>query len=338
MLSQAPAAPIGDEAVAIAFAPLERADTLLLAISGGPDSTALALLAARWARAPGRPGLHAATVDHGLRQEAGAESAAVARFCASLGIVHHALSWRGDKPQSRLQERAREARYALLGECAKTIGAPIIVTAHHADDQAETVLFRLLRGSNIAGLAGMSAATPRHGFILARPLLPFYKEALIAVCEAAGAPYAHDLSNENPRFARVRMRALLRQEGLSAPSLLRLARRAGQVEQALGVFTATARRRLGDAPEIDAKALFAEPREIAQRIIGAKIAALASPPSRELRLEALEALVEALDGASREGRRHKANLAGVSVSLDATGIIRFAAEAARRNNSSSAGA
>ena len=137
------------------FAPLGRARTLLIAVSGGPDSTALLLMAAEWARRRGRTRIEAATVDHGLRPESAEEAKAVAALCARLGVAHRILQWKGAKPASRLQERAREARYRLLVDHAKAIGADALLTAHHADDQAETVLFRLLRGSGVAGLRGM---------------------------------------------------------------------------------------------------------------------------------------------------------------------------------------
>jgi tRNA(Ile)-lysidine synthase len=157
-----------------AFAPLAEAKALLLAVSGGPDSTALLLMAQAWAaRRGGVPRLEAATVDHGLRPESADEARAVAALCEKLAIPHHTLLWQGEKPKTRLQERAREARYALLAQCAKAAGADVIVTGHHLDDQAETALFRLMRGSGVAGLRGMSAQSARDGVTIARPLLGF---------------------------------------------------------------------------------------------------------------------------------------------------------------------
>ena len=191
------------------FAPLARAKGLLLAASGGPDSTALLLMAARWAEQPDRPPVAAATVDHAMREGSRAEAEAVGGLARRLGLVHHLIEWRGLKPRSRIQERAREARYRLLGACAERIGADVVVTAHHADDQAETVIFRLLRGSGIAGLRGMEEHRGARGALtLARPLLGLRKAELIAFCEACGEPFANDPSNEDPRFARTALRRL----------------------------------------------------------------------------------------------------------------------------------
>ena len=153
------------------FAAFVRARALLIAVSGGPDSTALLVMVAEWAKRRGKTRIEAATVDHGLRPESADEAKAVAALCARLGVGHRILHWKGAKPTSRLQERAREARYRLLVDHAKAIGADVVMTAHHADDQAETVLFRLLRGSGVAGLRGMDIITTRDGMTIARPLI-----------------------------------------------------------------------------------------------------------------------------------------------------------------------
>ena len=150
------------------LAPLCEFDVALLAVSGGPDSTALLAMAVEWARRAAKaPRLAAATVDHGLRNESADEAAAVGALCARLGVPHRVLVWSGDKPKTRIQERARAARYALLGAHASEIGAKAIVTAHHLDDQAETALFRLLRGSGVGGLRAMAASADRGRFVSA---------------------------------------------------------------------------------------------------------------------------------------------------------------------------
>lgn len=173
---------------------------LLLAVSGGPDSMALADLVQRcWQGAVG-----VATVDHGLRAESAEEARMVARHCAAIGLDHATL--RPDQPiTGSLQSAARAARYALLEARADAIGAGFIVTAHHADDQLETVLMRLARGSGVDGLAGVRA---RNGRVV-RPLLGFRKAELIAHCERHAIPFACDPSNANPDFDRVRMRQAL---------------------------------------------------------------------------------------------------------------------------------
>ena len=142
---------------AILFAPLGGAKSLGLAVSGGADSLALMLLAARWRDAdPDAPTLYVYSVDHGLRPEAAAEVAFVLAEAARLGLPARALRWDGPKPATGLSEAARSARYRLIGEAMQRDGASILVTAHHLDDQAETVLMRLAHGSGLAGLRGMA--------------------------------------------------------------------------------------------------------------------------------------------------------------------------------------
>jgi tRNA(Ile)-lysidine synthase len=170
---------------------------VLLAVSGGPDSLAMLLLAA--AAIPDR--LAAATVDHQLRTEAADEAEFVARLCAELGISHRTL-----RPKRRIsgniQASARDARYGLLASQAAESGCDWIATAHHADDQLETVLMRVARGS---GVDGLSAVRAGQGQII-RPLLAFTKENLEAVCMKAGIEPVRDPSNEDTDFDRVAMR------------------------------------------------------------------------------------------------------------------------------------
>ena len=313
--------------------PLAGAPALLLAVSGGPDSTALLLMAAGWARRRGGPRLEAATVDHGFRPEAADEARAVGALCERLGVPHAALPWRGEKPATRLQERAREARYALLASRAREIGAEI-VTAHHLDDQAETVLFRLFRGSGIAGLAGMAARTTRDGVPLARPLLGLTKAELVAFCEAEGVAFARDPSNSDPRFARTRMRALaatLAEEGLDASALARLARRAAQVEEALArqVEQAEARLRLVETGGCEVDALLREPVEIVQRLLAATIARVGGRDESRVGLEKVEALAAELREARRRGERFGANVGGAWLRCDGRGRLSAAPEPAR---------
>jgi tRNA(Ile)-lysidine synthase len=336
LLTRRSGAPVSDTATDAAFAPLADAGALLLAVSGGPDSTALLLMAAAWARRrPGRPRLEAATVDHGLRAESAGETRAVAELCARIGVPHHALAWTGAKPKTRIQERAREARHRLLAACAESVGADMIVTAHHLDDQAETVLFRLLRGSGVGGLRAMAGRAMREGATIARPLLGFSKRELVAHCEAAGATYARDPSNEDPRYARTRLRALmgtLADQGLDAPALARLARRAGRVEEALARQTevSEARLRLVATAGCDARALFAEPTEIAQRLLTEAIAKVGGRDASRIGLEKIETLAEALSDALAAGRPHSANVAGARLRLSAKGALRVEPEPPRR--------
>ncbi|MGH6676888.1 MAG: tRNA lysidine(34) synthetase TilS, partial [Xanthobacteraceae bacterium] len=186
---------VGDAEADALFRGLEGLGGLVIAVSGGPDSTALLILAAAWAKRLHRPPkLLAVTVDHGLRAQAGAEAAAVKRLARRLGIPHRTLRWRGQKPKTGLQEAARLARYELLGRTALAAGYAHVLTAHTLDDQAETVLFRLARGSGLTGLAGMANASflptakGRRIFLL-RPLLPLPKTRLVATLRAAGVTY-----------------------------------------------------------------------------------------------------------------------------------------------------
>lgn len=315
------------------FAPLARARSLLIAVSGGPDSTALLLMAVEWARRRGRIKIEAATVDHGLRPESAEEAKAVAALCARLGVAHRILQWKGAKPLSRLQERAREARYRLLVDHAKAIGADVLVTAHHADDQAETVLFRLLRGSGVAGLRGMERTTTRDGMTIARPLIGLKKRELVAFAQARGAPFVNDPSNADPRFARTRLRALLTrlgEAGLDAEALDRLARRAGETEQALAHMTVEVEARLGADETIDARALYAAPTAIVQRILALRIAAAGGRDPTRIGLEKIEALAIGLRDALRERRAFAANVGGALVRLTVKGRLSFAPEPPRK--------
>src|SRR5262249_31253003 len=181
------------------FADLQALPVIALAVSGGPDSTALMLLAARWRDSlKTKPKLVAVTVDHGLRKESKTEAAAVARLARKLNVAHRTVRWNGRKPATGLQEKARVVRYRLRG------GAAHILTAHTLDDQAETVLIRMSRGSGLTGLGAMTRTAPlppdgKSTIVLVRPLLDIAKVRLIATLDAAKIPYADDPSNRNPR-------------------------------------------------------------------------------------------------------------------------------------------
>src|SRR5690348_802692 len=277
-------------------------------------------MAAEWAKRRGRTRIEAATVDHGLRPESADEAKAVARLCARLKVGHRVLQWKGAKPATRLQERAREARYRLLIDYAKAISADALLTAHHADDQAETVLFRLLRGSGVTGLRGMDVMTVRHGVTIGRPLIGLRKRDLIAFAEARGAPFIDDPSNADPRFARTRLRALLArlgEEGLDAEALDRLARRAGETEEALAHLTREVEARLGADGPLDARALFDAPVAIARRILARRIAEAGGRDLSRIGLEKIETLAASLAEALRERRAYGANVAGALVRLSA---------------------
>ncbi|WP_246731724.1 tRNA lysidine(34) synthetase TilS [Methylocapsa sp. S129] len=318
------------------FAPFANAHSLLLAVSGGPDSTALLMMAALWAKGARRPRVEVATVDHAMRAGSREEAEAVGALSRRLGLTHHLLQWRGPKPRSRIQERAREARYQLLGACAREIRADFLVTAHHADDQAETVLFRLIRGSGIGGLRGMESVAAKGRLTLARPLLGLRKAELVAFCQAGGEEYARDPSNADPRFARTHLRQLadlLAAEGLGVDEIARLSRRAARMEAAVAIQAQAAAERLGwtnAQPTRDAKALLDEPQEIVQRLLTAEIARIAGKEPRQIRLDAIETLAQALRNARAENKALRANVGGASVHLSAKGALSVSPEAPRR--------
>ncbi len=308
-----PDLPLGLDEAAPLFAPFRQARAVLLAVSGGPDSTALMHLAAAAALAdPDLPPLAVATIDHGLRPEARAEAAAVARAAGALGLPHHLLPWDGPKPTTRLQERARDRRYGLLAGRARDIGATHIATAHTLDDQAETVLFRLMRGSGVAGLAGMAPSVPRNGVVLLRPFLGVAKARLVAACRAGAWPFAEDPANTDTRFARARLRALaplLAAEGLDAPRLATLARRMGEAEAAIA---AAARRAAAEAARADGAyslpRLLSEPVAVRLRALDLVLGRVATARTRLDRLERLEGALSAAaaggtSAATHAGRR-----------------------------------
>ncbi len=316
------------------FAPLAEARGLLAAVSGGPDSMALLGLLARWAADGSRPPVTVATVDHGLRPESAEEAVLVARFAAGLGLPHRTLAWSGEKPARGLPEAAREARYALLVALAREIGASHMVTAHTLDDQAETVLMRLARGSGPAGLAGMRPLVERDGILHARPLLGLPKADLVGLCRENGWPFVEDPTNRDDRFARPRWRRLrsaLAAEGLTPERLARLAGRMGRAEDAL---EAKAREALARAAgeggtRLSLHRLAEEPSEIALRALGLAVAERGAS-GEPLRLERLEACTEALLAALQAGEPLRRTLGGVVLSLDRSGDLSIVPEPPRR--------
>lgn len=207
---------------------------LAVAVSGGPDSLALALLAKHWTDRR-RGSLTALTVDHGLRPESAAEARLVGRWLKARGISHRILRWQAPKPKARLQAEARKARYELLTAWCRARGVLHLLLGHQRDDQAETLLMRLERGSGPDGLAAMPALAERDGVRLLRPLLDVPRARLIASLDAEGQAYVDDPSNRNPAFGRVRVRAALaalEEQGFGAELIASMARRMGSVRQA----------------------------------------------------------------------------------------------------------
>ena len=251
-----------------------------IAVSGGPDSLALLLLAAA-----ARPGhVAAATVDHGLREGSADEAKMVAALCQRLDIPHHILvaDW-ADPPRANVQAEARALRYRLLGAWAREHRLAAVATAHHADDQAETILMRLARGAGIAGLGGSRASRPlTDGVRLVRPLLGWRKAELVALVEAAGIEPVDDPANRDPRHDRSRIRGWLAEAGWADPARLAASAAAlRDADEALDWSLAplvTARiSRDGDGLTIEP---FDLPRELRRRLLLAAFAELAAPTPR----------------------------------------------------------
>lgn len=195
------------------FEPFEAAPVLAVAVSGGRDSLALALLARAWA--VGRGGsVIALIVDHGLRAESAGEATTTLGVLRQQGIEGVILRWSGAKPRSAVQEAARAARYRLLREECRRRGILHLLLAHHADDQAETVTMRAARGSGPDGLAGMAALVEQPDVRLLRPLLRVPRTCLTATLLERGVRWLDDPSNADPRFERARLRS--GQRGLTA--------------------------------------------------------------------------------------------------------------------------
>ncbi|WP_456777005.1 tRNA lysidine(34) synthetase TilS [Bradyrhizobium sp. USDA 4369] len=334
------------------FAPFADSGALTLAVSGGPDSMALMWLAARWrATRAGGPRLLAVTVDHGLRPESPREAQMVKRLARQLGVTHRTLRWSGEKPAAGIPEAARIARYRLLARAAEQAGARHVVTAHTRDDQAETVLMRLLRGSGIAGLAAMAPVSRRDGLLLARPLLSVSKARLIATLRSAGVAFADDPTNRDPAFTRPRLRALmptLAAEGGDARTLATLANRAQRANAAIELMAdgaerylallaagRSSKRRGGEGEMFDPRAFAALPAEIRLRLLMRAIDRVGTEGPVEL--GKAEALLERLDrtlagitdGGTAERGTLKQTLAGALVSL-AKDAIRISPAPPRR--------
>lgn len=188
----------------------KKGTRLAVGVSGGADSSALAFLAKAYGALRGIE-IMTLTVDHGLRPESSAEAQRVKALMRSHGLAHTTLVWQGEKPQTSIQEKAREARYRLLRTYCQHHGLNTLLLAHHLDDQEETLVLRFLRHSRLSGLAGMPALFQWPGVRVIRPLLPFRKEQLLAYLREKSLPWIEDPSNQNRLFTRVQVRHALTQ-------------------------------------------------------------------------------------------------------------------------------
>jgi tRNA(Ile)-lysidine synthase len=264
---------------------------------------ALLHLMAEWrAEGEARPDLTVLTVDHGLRAESRGEAAMVARLAERLGLDHAILTWtEGARESGALQARARAARYDLMAAYCHAHDIPALVTAHHLDDQAETFLMRLKRGSGLDGLAAIPEESVWSGIAVLRPLLDIPKARLGATLTTAGLGWAEDPSNRDERFERARMRTdseSLVKLGLTPEALARSARRLRRARAALDAATQTFLATHGVVSEagyclIERAALIAAPEEIALRALARSVNAVSGRES-PLELGKFESLLEGL--------------------------------------------
>ncbi|MDE1173778.1 MAG: tRNA lysidine(34) synthetase TilS [Parvibaculaceae bacterium] len=265
---------------------LDPGPRLAAAVSGGPDSLALLLLTAEWAKAAGRD-VAVLTVDHQLRPEAAAEARYVGDIAARLGMPHQILVWTGDKSVSGISAAAREARYGLLLGWCRTHGYGDLLVAHHQDDQAETFLMRLARGSGVDGLAAMAPVHEREGVRILRPLLDFPRARLARTVEEAGIEPVDDPSNRDAHYERVRVRGLFGQLGIEASDLAATASRMARARAALERQT---------EEFLDRHSTLR-----AEGVAFLEVPALAGMPE-EIGLRALSSLLRTISGARYPGR------------------------------------
>lgn len=288
--------------------PFEPAPELAVAVSGGPDSLALAHLTRDWAQSKGGR-VHALIVDHGLRPESAEEAYRVGHWLSSAHIAHHILPWVGRKPTTGIQATARAARYRLLEGWCQAHGVLHLLLAHHRDDQSETFLLRQERGSGVYGLAAMAGLSERAGQRLLRPLLGVPKARLRSTLTALGQHWIEDPSNYSSTQARARLRATLpelERQGLSMAGLASAAGAFGVVRASLEASVADLLSRVASIHpagfvELDPLLLISAPKDVAMRALGQVLGVVSGaiyPP----RFDRLERLYLALTGGLKGGR------------------------------------
>ncbi|MEP0321613.1 tRNA lysidine(34) synthetase TilS [Bauldia litoralis] len=305
--------PLTDAEVEALLDPVAGAEVIALAVSGGADSLALLDVVDRWRRRSGRPEAIVLTVDHGLRPESAGEAADVAKTAEQRGFAARVLTAAGPAPTSDIEAAARDLRYRLLVREARESGASHLLLAHHRDDQAETFLMRLQRGSGVFGLAAMRRCVTSDGMAVFRPFLDIPHTRLVATTAAAGLVPVDDPMNRDPRFLRARVRMdmpRLAENGMDSKVLADLARRFANAADAIDSWVD----RLISAVSVDQLAtarvelvdFAAETEEVRLRLLVRLLAAIGGEgyPPRFQRLEGL-------DAALREGGRCKRTLGGV---------------------------
>ncbi len=291
-------------------------------VSGGPDSMALLFLLSQWGQ-KNDVKIHAYTVDHGLRTESADEAKTVGDWVKEWpNVTHEILRWEGDKPGSRILEEARTARYGLMTKAMKKSESHALFIGHHRDDQAETFLIRLAKGSGLDGLAGMRSVQPLDDHqMIVRPLLDVSKEELIAICDDNKIPYINDPTNENAAYLRPRLRAaqsILEEEGLSSKRLAVTAKRLARAKAALedfahDLFVMAIKEQREDGFLLDYKSLHAAHEELVVRVLLKIMDELRPDADYGPRMERLENLLERI---LRDPAFKGATLGGCIFALD----------------------
>lgn len=279
---------------------LSDVSDLAVGVSGGPDSMALLWLLQDWCSKQDKT-LHVVSVNHGLRAEAYDECKLVQSYCERFDrVCHEVLVW--EMPSDvRVQEEARKARYDLMRGYCESHDIKMLFLAHHQDDQAETVLFRLAKGSGLDGLSGMSVVQDFEGLVLCRPLLEVSKMDLVQFCKDKDIPFVDDPSNENASFARVRLRRsmdVLAEEGLTSKRLSVTAKRLARARNALDAMAIEALEKNTLNKNTDRiefkKELLSNHSEIVLRVILQSIVMIGLDKYYSPRMEKVEDLVGAL--------------------------------------------
>lgn len=318
---------IDDFLAALSAFALPKESRVAVAVSGGGDSMALAVLMA----AAGYDVL-ALTVDHGLREGSRAEAERVADILAQKKIPHRILSWQGDKPSTHIQEKARMARYDLLLSACRAEKISTLAVAHNLEDQVETFWMRLAHGSGLDGLAAMSASREVEGVKIIRPLLDFSRVSLREYCRAAAVEFIDDPSNGDEKFLRVKLRAfenLLAEEGLSPDRLSRTLQKLSRAKDALAwleekACSACLNLSSQDAT-LDVAAWLKYPEDIRQRLLSRAILSQQASDYAS-GADALQRLSESIAAGQFRG----ATLGGCIFAAAKEGKIRVSAESPKR--------
>lgn len=325
--------PLTDGEIEALFAPVANSRTIALAVSGGPDSLALLHAIDRWRAHAGRPDTVVLTVDHGLRPESAGEAEAVVNIAKQRDMPARLLVASGPAPQSDIEAEARRVRYRLLLGAAREVGASHLLLAHHRDDQAETFLMRLQRGSGVFGLAAMRRMVDGDGLVIFRPFLDIPRPRLAATAAAAGLSAVDDPMNRDPRFLRARIRQIMPALAAVGIGPSELALTAARFATAADAIDAATDRFIEASVVINELAVArillavfrAEPEEIRLRFLVRLMMAIGGEPYPP-RFRRLKALHDGLLGATHS--RFKRTLSGVVAEVR-SGSVLFYREAGR---------